>query len=135
MDKGTKTLGEYLNEIRQAMSQAEGRPYDSPIPWRELAARCVLPDGTSIPENTLLRWEKNAGKPSRIDQIAALSNVFGSGVLKFMDIDVDENLLWFFANQNDPNVREELRKAKESAEQRMEQDKDSGLQRFSYQSA
>lgn len=97
MNDKQQEFARYLHQRREEMHAAEGRTYADPLTWRELSIRA------GVHENSLLRWEKGAGMPTRIDDILSLAQVFGSEVLTYFDI--PPQLAWLIRNRNNPTVR------------------------------
>ena len=100
----SETLGEFLNRRRQEMSEAEGRAYDEPIPWTELAAR------GGVHYTNLARWEKGQGMPNHFEDKAALADIFGEEILQIPGMEIDPDMAWVWKNRRHPAVKAELKR-------------------------
>ena len=117
MDK----LQKVLIEGQERISRREGRPYGDPVDWRELANRCILPDGSHIPESNLIRWKKGEGHPSRFEYVWSLADVFGPEIFDAVGIEITPDLAWFFQHRDNPKVQAVLEQARRAAERNQTQ--------------
>jgi hypothetical protein len=111
-------LAKVLIDGQERISKEEGRPFGDPVDWRELANRCILPDGGHIPESNLLRWKKGEGHPSRFEYVWSLADVFGAEVFDAVGIEITPDLAFFFKHRADPKVQAVLNQARRAAERR-----------------
>lgn len=116
MTESNETLGQFLRRRRREMSDTEGR--FELLSWRELASRCILPDGRTVPESNLLRWSKDSGTPSSFDYVYSIARVFGPETFSILGMDISPALAYLWANRRDPNVAEVIEEARAAAEAR-----------------
>ena len=109
MSEMSDALGEYLRAEFERKNEREGRSFQDPLTWRELAKRM-----TKTPENNLLRWKDGLNVPSSPDQIAELVTEFGAEVLVILGI-IDRDIAFFVDYRNHPDVKRVIQEARKTA--------------------
>jgi hypothetical protein len=120
----SRTLGKYLNRVRELKSRADGLPYDEPITWQDICLEInrtwdvIYPDKTAegrITPQSMSRWEKDGGLPSTFKQYQRLSLWFGPQVIEYAGI--NWKLARLAANDEDPNIAAIIDRAHDDADE------------------